>query len=196
MHLHVHGNCPALFEGRASRIYDVVARRVVRGLYRRIVDDLVEALPEGANVLDVGTGPGVLLLELGRRRADLHLTGVDLSPDMVEVAKRNLKEFGDRVSVRVADVVSLPFPDDSFDEVVTSFSMHHWGHPAEAVPELARVLAPGGRLSVYDFGHAPFDVLADTARERGVFGGRPVRPTTIRTGVPVLSRCVRQVMTV
>jgi hypothetical protein len=60
---------------------------------------------------------------------------------------------------------------------------------------LARILRPGGRLFVYDFGHAPFDVLTDTARERGVLGGRPVRPTTIRTGIPVLSRCVRQVMT-
>jgi ubiquinone/menaquinone biosynthesis C-methylase UbiE len=193
---HLHGNCPAFFEGRASRVYDVVARRLLRGLYCRIADDLVEAAPEGADVLDVGTGPGVLLMELARRRPDLRLTGVDLSADMVAAALRNLRDFGERVSARVGDVVDLPFADDSFDVVVTSFSMHHWDDPAGAVPELARVLRPGGRLYVYDFGHAPFDVLAGTARERGVLGGRPLRPTVIRTGVPVLSRCVRQVMTV
>jgi ubiquinone/menaquinone biosynthesis C-methylase UbiE len=167
----------------------------MRGLYRRIVDDLVEAVPDDAQVLDVGTGPGVLLVELAGRRPDLRLTGVDLSTDMVAAAQRNVGEFEDRVSVRVGDVADLPFPDDSFDAVVTSLSMHHWDRPADAVPELARVLRTGGRLFVYDFGHAPFDVLTETARERGILGGRPVRPTTIRTGVPVLSRCVRQVMT-
>jgi ubiquinone/menaquinone biosynthesis C-methylase UbiE len=195
MRAHVHGNCPALFEGRGSRVYDVVARRLVRGLYRRIADDLVEAVPEGADVLDVGTGPGVLLVELAGRRPDVKLTGVDLSADMVAAAERNVGKFGQRVSARVGDVVDLPFPDDSFDVVVTSLSMHHWDHPAAAVPELARVLRPGGRVYVYDFSHAPFDVLTRTAHERGLLGGRPVRPTTIRTGVPVLSRCVRQVMT-
>jgi ubiquinone/menaquinone biosynthesis C-methylase UbiE len=193
--LRARGNCPALFEGRASRVYDVVARRLVRGLYRRIVDDLVEAVPEGAEVLDVGTGPGVLLVELAGRRPDVRVTGVDLSADMVTAAQGNVGEFGERVSVRVGDVVDLPFPDDAFDVVVTSLSMHHWDRPADAVPELARVLRPGGRLFVYDLGHAPFDVLTDTARERGLLRGRPVRPTTIRTGVPILSRCVRQVMT-
>jgi ubiquinone/menaquinone biosynthesis C-methylase UbiE len=198
MHQHVlslRGNRPALFEGRASRVYDVVARRLVRGLYRRIVDDLVEAVPECADLLDVGTGPGVLLMELAGRRPDLRLTGVDLSADMVTTAQRNVRGFGERVSVRVGDVVDLPFRDDVFDVVVTSLSMHHWDHPADAVPELARVLRPRGRLFVYDFGFAPFDVLTDTARERGVLGARPVRPTTIRTGVPIPSRCVRQVMT-
>jgi ubiquinone/menaquinone biosynthesis C-methylase UbiE len=92
-------------------------------------------------------------------------------------------------------VTNLPFADDSFDTVVTSYSMHHWDHPAEAVPELARVLRPGGRLYVYDFGFAPFDVLTDTARERGLFTGGPVRKAKIRTGVPLLPRCVRQTMT-
>ena len=94
----------------------------------------------------------------------------------------------------MGDVTDLPFGDDSFDIVVTSYSMHHWDHPAGAVPELARVLRPGGRLYVYDFGHAPFDVLTETARERGLFIGRP-RRSQIRTGVPFFSRCVRLTMT-
>jgi ubiquinone/menaquinone biosynthesis C-methylase UbiE len=195
MRTHIHGHRPAFFEGRASRVYDFTARRLLRGLYRRIADDLVDAVPEGADVLDVGTGPGVLLIELAKRRPDVRLTGVDLSADMVAAAERNLREFGERAVVRVGDVTNLPFADDSFDTIVTSYSMHHWDHPAEAVPELARVLRAGGRLYVYDFGFAPFDVLTDTARERGVFTGRPVRNTKIRTGVPLLSRCVRQTMT-
>jgi ubiquinone/menaquinone biosynthesis C-methylase UbiE len=195
MRTRVHGNCPAFFEGRASRVYDFVARRLLRGLYRRIADDLVDAVPEGAAVLDVGTGPGVLLVELAQRRPDLRLTGMDLSADMVAAATHNLREFGDRASVHAGDVTRLPFADDAFDAVVTSFSMHHWDHPAGAVPELARVLRPGGRLYVYDFGHAPFQVLTETASEQGLFDGAPVRKTRIRTAVPVFSRCDRLTMT-
>ena len=118
MHTHSHGNRPALFEGRGSSVYDFAARRLIRRLYRRIADDLVTVLPDGAAVLDVGTGPGVLLVELAQRRSDLRLTGVDLSADMVSAAERNLTKFGERASARVGDVTELPFPDDSFDLVV------------------------------------------------------------------------------
>lgn len=191
---HVHGNRPAMFEGRGSRVYDFLARRPLRGLYRRIADDLVETVPPDADVLDVGTGPGVLLVELAERRPDVRVTGIDLSADMIAAARRNLRGFGERATARVADVTALPFGDDAFDVVVTSFSMHHWDRPADAVPELARVLRPGGRLYVYDLGFAPFDVLTDTATARGLFGG-PVRRARIRTGVPLLRRCERLTMT-
>ncbi len=191
---HVTGNCPALFSGRSSRVYDFLARRVLRRLYRHIADDLVAELPQNAEVLDVGTGPGVLLVELARRRADLRLVGVDLSADMVAAATRNIAEFADRASARVGDVVELPFDDGSFDVVVSSLSMHHWDHPDAAVPELARVLRAGGRLYIYDLGHAPFDVLTETAREQDVFTGSPPRQQRFRTGIPVFPRCVRQEM--
>jgi ubiquinone/menaquinone biosynthesis C-methylase UbiE len=88
MRTQVHGNRPALFEGRASRVYDFMARRLLRGLYRRIADDLVDAVREGADVLDVGTGPGVLLVELAKRRPDVRMTGVDLSTDMISASGR------------------------------------------------------------------------------------------------------------
>jgi ubiquinone/menaquinone biosynthesis C-methylase UbiE len=195
MRVHHHGNCPGVFSGRGSRIYDRVARTLLRGLYSRIADDLVDALPDGAEVLDVGTGPGALVSELARRRSDLHLVGVDLSADMVSAAQRNLREFGDRASAEQGDVADLPFAADTFDLVVTSFSSHHWDDPAAAVPELARVLRPGGRLYVYDFGFAPFGVITETAGSRGLFEASPVRATRIRTGVLFPRRCVRQVFT-
>ncbi|GAA2774747.1 class I SAM-dependent methyltransferase [Mycolicibacterium pallens] len=195
MRVHHHRNLPGVFAGRGSRIYDRTARTLLRGLYARIADDLVDVLPDGADVLDVGTGPGVLLTELARRRPDLHLVGVDLSADMVSAAQRNLSEFGGRATAQQGDVVDLPFAAGAFDLVVSSFSSHHWDDPAAAVPELARVLRPGGRLYVYDFGFAPFDVITETARSRGVFGSSPVRTSRIRTGVLCPRRCTRQVLT-
>src|SRR5262245_11600102 len=104
MHGRIHArrrNAPTAFQGRSSRVYDVVARRVLRGVYRRLADDVAAVAPEGAAVVDVGTGPGVLLVELGTRRPDLRLSGVDLSADMVTAATRNLTRFAERASVSV-----------------------------------------------------------------------------------------------
>ena len=180
-------NLPGAFEGRSSRFYDFVARRVARVMYRRLADDIAAEAPQGAAVLDVGTGPGVLLVELARRRPDLRLTGVDLSADMIAAAARNL---GDRADVRAADVTDLPFEDGSFDLVVSSLSLHHWESPADAVPELARVLRPGGRVLIYDFPGAPFTALADAAWNASVLNGAAPQTTPVRTGLWFI-QCVR-----
>jgi ubiquinone/menaquinone biosynthesis C-methylase UbiE len=189
-----HGNRPGMFQGRASRFYDVVARRLLRGVYRRLAADIAAAAPDNGEVLDVGTGPGVLLVEIARRRPDLRLVGVDLSADMVAAAERNLSEFGARASARVGDVTDLPFPDRSFDLIVSSLSLHHWDDPIAAVPELARVLRPGGRLCIYDFRHAPFEAIVTAARAASLFTGQPPQRALIRTGVPFFPRCVKHVM--
>jgi ubiquinone/menaquinone biosynthesis C-methylase UbiE len=191
--LHGHRKAAGLFQGRSSRIYDFMSRRVMRGLYRRLAADIAATAPPGAAVLDVGTGPGVLLVELAGRRPDLRLTGVDLSHDMITAANRNLEPFGDRASARVADVTRLPFPDGSFDLIVSSLSLHHWDDPEAAAPELGRVLRPGGEVHIYDFPSAPFDELAAAAGRRSVLSGKPPRRTPIRTGIPFL-RCTRYVM--
>jgi ubiquinone/menaquinone biosynthesis C-methylase UbiE len=162
----------ASFDGDAEH-YDWVARHLMRGPYRRIAVDVVSAAPPGAGVLDVGTGPGRLLVEIARLRADLRLTGVDLSRDMVATARRNLADLGERATAVEGDVADLPFGDDSFDLVVSSLSLHHWADPAAGAGELARVLRPGGLIT------------ATTAGQPAAAGGPP-RPTGFRvTGLPL-----------
>ena len=154
-HQHRHGP----IEGRRhTRSYDWMARHLMRRTYRRIAADLAEAAPAGSSVLDIGTGPGVLLDELHRLRPDLRLTGVDLSEDMVEIAERNLARI-EGAEVRTADVAALPFEADRFDLVASSFSAHHWEDPESGAAEIARVLRPGGRLLIYDFDFAPYDAF-------------------------------------
>jgi ubiquinone/menaquinone biosynthesis C-methylase UbiE len=186
-------NLPGMFEGRSSRVYDFLSRRVLRGVYRRLADDVAGVAPRDGAVLDVGTGPGIFLVELAHRRPDLRLTGVDLSPDMVSAAQRNLAPYGHRASVRVGDAATLPFPDGTFDLIVSSISLHHWDDVASAAPELARVLRPRGRVHIYDFPFAPFDEFAGAARARSVLAGQPPQRTPFRTGIPFL-RYVRFVM--
>jgi ubiquinone/menaquinone biosynthesis C-methylase UbiE len=180
-----------VFQGRASRVYDVLARRLLRPAYRRFAQDVAAAAPEAGTVLDVGTGPGVLLVEIARLRPDLRLTGVDLSPDMVAAAQRNLAEFSGRAYARHGDVAELPFPDASFDLIVSSLSLHHWDHPRAAGPELARVLRPGGQVYLYDFQFAPFQDLIAATRGTSLSSGPPPRQTLIRVGVPFFPKVTR-----
>ena len=197
MAVHTHprtGNLPRVFEGRTARVYDVVARRLVRRLYRRIAEDIVDIAPDNGTVLDVGTGPGVLLVEIARRRTDLGLTGLDLSADMITAARKNLREHGDRAEAVVGDATDLPFEDDSFDLVVTSLSTHHWDEPRAAVPEIARVLRPGGRFAIYDFTFAPYGEIDGAADDAPAFAGRPRRHDRISTGVPFFPPICRHVL--
>ena len=182
-----HRNLPMVFEGRPSRVYDVLARRVLRVVYRRVATDIATAAPKSASVLDVGTGPGMLLVELAARRPDLRLTGVDLSPSMIATATRNLAAAGvsDAACV-VADVAKMPFPDGVFDLVISSLSMHHWDHIDAAVPELARVLRPGGRVLIYDLPFAPFGELGEVAGREDRFSGSVGQRTRIPIGLPLV----------
>lgn len=107
---------------------------------------------------------------------------------------RTIDTLGDRVDARVGNVTHLEFPDASFDLIVITFSLHHWDDVDAAVPELARVLRPGGQLYVYDFQRAPFGALDAAAETRRLFTARPIRHSVIRTGQPHLRACVRHVM--
>lgn len=182
----VHGRRARMFEGRHSRRYDFLARRLFRRAYRRFAADVAGIAPPGGAVLDVGTGPGVLLAELVRLRPDLRVSGVDLSADMVDAANRNLAGFGARASAHQGDVADLPFPENSFDVAVSSLSLHHWDDPAAAAGELARVLRPGGQLVIFDTERAPFDELT-----AALPGSPDPQRTPVRTGVPLFPRAVR-----
>ncbi|WP_410873205.1 class I SAM-dependent methyltransferase [Nocardia sp. A7] len=129
--------------------YDRRATRLLTGLYRRIAADVDTRAPDSATVIDLGTGPGKLLAHLATRRPDLHLHGIDLSPHMIEIARRAFTEQA--VELAVADVAELPHPDASIDVAVSSLSMHEWPDLPAAVAELRRVLRPGGGAAIYDF---------------------------------------------
>ncbi len=143
----------SLFTGRRSRVYDVVMVRLTRRLYQRVIADLAALRLLQGKVLDVGTGPGTLVREIGRRFPGLQVDGIDLSEDMIELARSHARRLPleERVHFVSGDVAHLPYPDQSIDVVVSTISMHHWSELEQPLRELHRVLRPGGRVWIYDF---------------------------------------------
>jgi ubiquinone/menaquinone biosynthesis C-methylase UbiE len=184
LHAAVHRRGGTHFDRRQSDSYDRLARWTLRGLYRRVAADIVEAAPVSGVVLDVGTGPGRLLHEVAARREDLQLLGMDVSADMITVAEQVADSHGlaNRISFRVADVAALPYPDDSADLVVSTLSMHHWPAVESAFAELVRVVRPGGRMMIYDFRFTSMEeAIAALGTIEKLESGRVVR-TPIRVG--------------
>jgi ubiquinone/menaquinone biosynthesis C-methylase UbiE len=129
-------------------LYARMARRsLMRLIYRLFGGDLVEALPRGSRLLDVGTGPGYLPGYLAQLRPDLKICGLDFSYDMI---RRVQPRPTAPVRWVVADACLLPFPAAVFDHVVATFSFHIWPCPVAGLQELRRVLAPGGQAWVYE----------------------------------------------
>ncbi|MFG2076329.1 class I SAM-dependent methyltransferase [Nonomuraea maritima] len=96
----------------------------------------------GRRILDAGCGSGPLFAELRDRGAVV--TGIDASAGMLEMARRRL---GPDADLQVADLADpLPFPDDTFDDVVASLVLHYLEDWGPTLAELRRVLKPGGRL--------------------------------------------------
>jgi ubiquinone/menaquinone biosynthesis C-methylase UbiE len=102
------------------------------------------------DVLEIGSGSGAMADELLRRFPEVRLTATDYDDAMVDVARDRLHTFGDRVDVRQADSRQLPFPDESFDVVVSFIMLHHVIDWEKALAEAVRVLRPGGRLVGFD----------------------------------------------
>lgn len=134
----------ARLERRAKAADEIAARAAYLGLLH---------IAAGERVLDVGCGSGAVTREIARRVGCRGFAvGVDPSPALLAVARELAEEAGldDRIEFCEGDALRLPFPDWSFDVVVCVTVLSHVPRGEAAVPELVRVLRPGGRLGVFD----------------------------------------------
>ncbi|MCP1727215.1 ubiquinone/menaquinone biosynthesis C-methylase UbiE [Natronospira proteinivora] len=102
----------------------------------------------GETLLDVGCGTGLLLARLQAEVPGVALTGLDASSGMLVQARERL---GESLALIQSPAEHLPFPDESFDGVVSSSAFHYFRQPQQAVNEMYRVLRPGGRLLITDW---------------------------------------------
>ena len=123
-----------------------------------------DAGPEDT-VLDVACGPGLLACAFAR--VVKHATGVDMTPAMLEQARKLQQEKGlTNVTWQRGDVYSLPFPPAQFSIVSSRFAFHHLQDPLGALKEMKRVCKQGGRIVVADMAPAPAKAAALNAAER------------------------------
>jgi ubiquinone/menaquinone biosynthesis C-methylase UbiE len=118
--------------------------RYLSDITDRVAEPLLDAacVTAGSRVLDVATGPGQVAVRAVARGATV--LGIDLSPVMVELARR----LHPGIEFRQGDAHQLPLDDASFDAVVANFLIPHLADHERAVAELARVTAPGGRIAL------------------------------------------------
>jgi SAM-dependent methyltransferase len=112
---------------------------------------LIELVPEDgqARWIDAACGPGVIARAMAGRVGSV--SGVDLTPAMIEEAERRAGEEGiDNVGFTLGDATALDFADGSFDGAITRLSLHHIPAPGRVVAEMARVVRPGGWVVVSD----------------------------------------------
>jgi ubiquinone/menaquinone biosynthesis C-methylase UbiE len=135
-----------------ARGFNRIARMPQMALLRRYVAHRAGAMTSGGEAVDLGCGPGYLVVELARQSPDLRVVGVDLADEMLAEGRRNADRsgLGERVAFRHGDAAQIPYPDGSLDLVVSTLSLHHWSEPVAVFDEVARVLRPGGSFLIFD----------------------------------------------
>ena len=147
---------------------------------------LEKALPLPGRVLEIGTGKGGFLAELGKH-AD-HITTLDNDADQQRLAKRHVRQAGARCPIRyvIHDAERLPWADASFDSVVSVNTFHHLEHPMWVFREMLRVLKPGGKLVLCDFSPRGFQIFDRIHRFEG--GTHP----RLKNGLADFARLLRR----
>ncbi|RKH08141.1 MULTISPECIES: bifunctional demethylmenaquinone methyltransferase/2-methoxy-6-polyprenyl-1,4-benzoquinol methylase UbiE [Corallococcus] len=152
-----------MFSSIAPR-YDVANEVLsfgVHRLWRRTAVKLSQA-KEGSQVLDCATGTGDLALAFKRKVGPTgRVVGTDFCPEMLESAPAKAAKAGLEVEFQVQDAMALTLPDNSFDVASISFGIRNVDDPVKCLQEMARVVRPGGRVVVLEFGQptGPYGVL-------------------------------------
>ncbi|OLE67384.1 MAG: hypothetical protein AUG09_02695 [Acidobacteria bacterium 13_1_20CM_2_68_7] len=133
-------------------LYEGVFGRLLRRTHGAVVD--LAASSTGERVLDVGCGTGSLAVALkGAVGPTGSVLGIDASPEMIDVARRNASKAGVAVDFQVGLGEAIPLANGTFDLVVSQLAIHHFPDDLKpsAFGEMYRLLKPGGRCLIVDF---------------------------------------------
>lgn len=145
---------PGVIEDRElAEYYSLMAKRHMRIPCRRVLSRVRAKGIDRGNAIDVGTGPGIFPIFLSKAIPDIRFKAIDLSPVMVNIARKNGMEagLGDRVEFQVGSAYSLPCEDHSLDLLLCINTLHHLDRPVSFFNEAARALKEGGSFVIVDF---------------------------------------------
>lgn len=164
---------PALRFRALTAIYDPAIRVTTREA--RFKHRLLElaAIDAGERVLDLGCGTGTLAIEAKRRQPQAQIVGLDGDPEILERARRKAEAAGVEVAFDEAFSDDLSYEESSFDVVTSTLFFHHLTDDVKlaTVREVARVLRPGGRLAVADWGRPSGPVMGAASWAIRAFDG-------------------------
>ncbi|MCJ7515147.1 MAG: class I SAM-dependent methyltransferase [Dehalococcoidia bacterium] len=134
-----------------SRLYDRYPNRIFVKWFQLIAADVKNKAISG-NIVDIGTGPGRLPVEIAKQAEKARVFGVDMSEDMIRIATKNAEKagVGDRVEFRVRTAYDTGFENNSIDLVVSTGTLHHLSQPLNAFNEIYRILKRGGEAWLFD----------------------------------------------
>jgi ubiquinone/menaquinone biosynthesis C-methylase UbiE len=137
-----------------ARWAKMTSRLIYAPFARKIVESLAP-LESGSTIVDLGTGPGILSIELNKLLPQAKIIGVDLSSEMLEIARKNADEAGaSNYETRLGKAEEIPIESNSVNLVVTQSSLHEWEDPQKGLSEIFRILKPGGGLILKDYNRA------------------------------------------
>ena len=166
--------------------YDNRMRRIKRLCYDETLGRVFDnaAAEKGDLVLDVGIGTGNLALSFLERGC--RMVGLDPSARMLQMAQNRLEKWKDQCSTQVCEdpFLAIPYPDDTFDITVSTYSIHHLTDDAKrlAIKEMKRVLKPYGRIVIGDI------MFADNADKARALAQYPDMEDEYQSTLDVLPR--------
>jgi ubiquinone/menaquinone biosynthesis C-methylase UbiE len=137
--------------GVLASSYEKATRLAIESYYGQVAGEIVSNFKEGS-ILDLGTGPGYLPVEIVKRSPAIKIVGVDLSRKLIQMANINAKKAGvsDSVSFEVGNAANLRYNNEAFDMVISTGMLHSLKNPINVLIEINRVLKKGGEAWIYD----------------------------------------------
>jgi ubiquinone/menaquinone biosynthesis C-methylase UbiE len=129
-----------------------MASRLTYAPFARKMVESLAPMESGSTIVDLGTGPGILSIELHKLLPQAKIIGMDLSSDMLDIARKNAHEAGmSNFETRLGKAEEIPIESNSVNLVVTQSSFHEWEDQRKGLSESFRILKPGGSLILKDY---------------------------------------------
>ncbi|MEM1544900.1 MAG: class I SAM-dependent methyltransferase [Candidatus Methanomethylicia archaeon] len=133
-----------------SRLYDRYVNRVFVKWFKQIASEIRDSHISGT-ILDIGTGPGRLPIEIVKQVPNVKVIGIDISKSMIKIARKNAEKEGiDKVEFRIGSAYNTGFKDLSVDLVLSTGLIHHLKEAVKAFNEIYRILKYKGEAWIYD----------------------------------------------